>query len=89
MTDTAIQQPVNTTELLESFEEWKREMIEAGEPLCAGGFCNGEDVQLTWSGGALCFDHRVRDGYARVDVYPEGAPYEQPGFSPEEPATTC
>ena len=85
MTDTANEQPGNSRALLESFEEWKREQIEAGEPMCSGGFCNGEDVQLTWGGGAMCAEHRVRDGFARVDVYPDGPPYG-PGFTPAEPA---
>ena len=85
MTDTANEQPVDSRALLESFEEWKREQIEAGEPMCSGGLCNGEDVQLTWGGGAMCAEHRVRDGFARVDVYPDGPPYG-PGFTPAEPA---
>ena len=85
MTDTSIQQPVDSVALLEQFEEWKREQVEAGEPMCAGGFCNGDDVQLTWGAGAMCVEHRVRDGFARVDVYPDGPPYGE-GFAPEETA---
>ena len=80
-------QTVDVKTTLEEFDAWKQEQEQVGEPVCMGGFCNGEDVQLTWAGGALCRDHRVRDGYARVDMYPDGPPYGQEGFSPEEPET--